>query len=126
MQTLLVIVWALLVFLSWFGWGAVIGRRFGLGRRLDAGLCTGLGVSVCVVIGGLLNDLKLCSRGMLGAMVLLGAAAGHATRDTRRAPRATQAATDDGLVLATHADFLVRRDRHYRQHVVAVVRSKPI
>ncbi|WP_394833827.1 hypothetical protein LVJ94_45710 [Pendulispora rubella] len=66
------IVWGLLIALSFAGWGAALDRLVVRGRSADWGLRAAWGMALSIVAGGLLALLSLVSRGVLVGWVGIG------------------------------------------------------
>ena len=70
----LAFIWGICVLASFVGWGALVGAALFPKNRFDWGMKAGWGISLAVVIGGVLNLFGWISRPMIFALVGLGLA----------------------------------------------------
>ena len=75
LQIALSFIWGIAVLLSWVGWGRLIEawvRDRDTVGRIDTGLCAGWGMTLMLLIGGVLNATAECGPAIIVSLVVLG------------------------------------------------------
>ena len=70
----LAVAWGLVILASWIGWGRLIARWVvgSPASRVDVGLSAGWGMTLMLLLGGVLNAAGKCGPGIIITIVLLG------------------------------------------------------